>query len=80
MGHGISGVGLGEFSGNRQGSLKVLLGFGKIALGLGEVAEILVVDDGRIVASGTHEELITQGGLYADLYRTLVRGEPAPSA
>jgi ATP-binding cassette subfamily B protein len=31
---------------------------------------ILVVDDGRIVASGTHHELISEGGLYADLYRT----------
>jgi ATP-binding cassette subfamily B protein len=31
---------------------------------------ILVVDDGRIVASGTHEQLISEGGLYADLYRT----------
>ncbi|HEY0775495.1 MAG TPA: ABC transporter ATP-binding protein [Nocardioidaceae bacterium] len=31
---------------------------------------ILVVDDGRIVASGTHDELIGQGGLYADLDRT----------
>jgi ATP-binding cassette subfamily B protein len=32
--------------------------------------QILVVDDGRIVASGTHEELIARSGLYADLYRT----------
>ena len=31
---------------------------------------ILVVDDGRIVASGTHDELLAEGGLYADLYRT----------
>jgi ATP-binding cassette subfamily B protein len=31
---------------------------------------ILVVDDGRIVASGTHDQLILEGGLYADLYRT----------
>ncbi|NEK85141.1 ABC transporter ATP-binding protein [Blastococcus saxobsidens] len=32
--------------------------------------QILVVDDGRIVESGTHEELLTRGGRYADLYRT----------
>ncbi len=31
---------------------------------------ILVVDDGRIVASGTHDQLLLEGGLYADLYRT----------
>jgi ATP-binding cassette, subfamily B, bacterial len=31
---------------------------------------ILVVDDGRIVQSGSHAALLTEGGLYADLYET----------
>jgi ATP-binding cassette, subfamily B, bacterial len=31
---------------------------------------ILVVDHGRIIQSGRHEELMREGGLYAELYRT----------
>ena len=31
--------------------------------------KIFVVDDGRIVESGTHAELLRRGGLYAELYR-----------
>ncbi|MGY1839613.1 MULTISPECIES: ABC transporter ATP-binding protein [unclassified Modestobacter] len=32
--------------------------------------QILVVDGGRIVQRGTHQELLAAGGHYADLYRT----------
>ena len=31
---------------------------------------IVVVEDGRVVDTGTHAELLDRGGLYADLYRT----------
>ena len=34
---------------------------------------IVVVDDGRIVERGRHDELVAAGGLYAELYQTLVR-------
>lgn len=30
---------------------------------------ILVLDDGRLVEQGTHDELVAAGGLYADLYQ-----------
>jgi ATP-binding cassette subfamily B protein len=36
---------------------------------------ILVMDRGRVVESGTHAELIEQGGLYAHLYETQFKGE-----
>ncbi|MET8523241.1 ABC transporter ATP-binding protein [Nocardioides sp. NPDC004968] len=34
---------------------------------------ILVVEDGRVVESGTHESLLADGGLYAELYETQFR-------
>ena len=30
--------------------------------------KIIVLDDGKIAESGTHDELVTLGGLYAKLY------------
>jgi ATP-binding cassette subfamily B protein len=35
-----------------------------------EADVILVVDDGRIVEQGRHDELLATSGLYAELYRT----------
>ncbi|MDX6197182.1 MAG: ATP-binding cassette, subfamily bacterial [Actinomycetota bacterium] len=35
-----------------------------------EADQILVVDDGRIVENGRHDELLERDGLYAELYRT----------
>ena len=38
--------------------------------------QILVVDAGKIVQRGTHDDLLSQGGLYADLYRTQFATQP----
>jgi ATP-binding cassette subfamily B protein len=42
--------------------------------------KILVVDQGRLVECGTHAGLLEKGGLYAQLYETQFRHEPAPEA
>ncbi len=41
--------------------------------------QILVIEAGRIVQHGRHSELLAEGGLYAELYRTqfATQGEPA---
>jgi ATP-binding cassette, subfamily B, bacterial len=41
---------------------------------------ILVVDDGRIVEEGRHDELVRAGGLYADLYRNQLDRAAAETA
>jgi ATP-binding cassette subfamily B protein len=35
-----------------------------------EADQILVIDDGRVVERGRHDELLAAGGLFAELYRT----------
>ena len=37
---------------------------------------ILVLDQGRLVESGSHAELLERGGLYASLYETQFRNQP----
>jgi ATP-binding cassette subfamily B protein len=42
-----------------------------------EADQILVVDQGQIRERGTHNDLLTAGGLYAELYRTQFAPRPA---
>ena len=42
--------------------------------------QILVIDEGRIVERGRHDDLINQGGLYAELYQTQFRPQRYPPA
>jgi ATP-binding cassette subfamily B protein len=40
--------------------------------------QILVVDEGQLVERGVHDDLLASGGLYAELYHTLVRADVEP--
>jgi ATP-binding cassette, subfamily B, bacterial len=38
--------------------------------------QVIVVDRGRVVESGTHADLLAANGLYAELYRTQFSKSP----
>ncbi|MCP4539337.1 MAG: ATP-binding cassette domain-containing protein, partial [Chloroflexi bacterium] len=38
---------------------------------------LLVIDDGRIIERGTHEELLAMGGFYRNLYTSQFKGQVA---
>ena len=44
-----------------------------------EADTILVVDGGRVTQQGRHEDLLAQGGTYADLYRTQFAQQETPA-
>jgi ATP-binding cassette subfamily B protein len=44
-----------------------------------EADQILVVEDGRVVESGRHDDLLGAGGLYAELYRTQFERQAGPA-
>ncbi len=68
-----------------QGALKELLA-GRTSVVIAhrlstirDADKILVVENGRVAESGTHAELLANGGLYADLYRRQFRkAAPTP--
>ena len=41
--------------------------------------QIVVLDQGKVVAKGTHAQLLAQGGLYSELYRTQLDTELTPA-
>jgi len=44
-----------------------------------DVDRIFVLDAGRIVETGSHEELLALGGLYDRLYRLQIQPEESPA-
>jgi ATP-binding cassette subfamily B protein len=45
-----------------------------------EADQILVIEDGRVVERGRHDELLAEGGLYSELYHTQFARQDVPDA
>ena len=64
---------LGHLRGVMHGRTAVLISHRVAAIK--DADQILVIDQGKIVERGTHDELLTAGGLYGELYRTQLQSE-----
>jgi ATP-binding cassette subfamily B protein len=58
--------------GARHGTITVLVSHRFSTVNMADL--IVVFEGGRVVASGTHETLVAEGGLYAELYQLQVAG------
>ena len=59
-------------SGKQRGSITLLVTHRYSTVRAADL--IVVLDDGRIVERGSHDELMAKGGTYARLYRTQAAG------
>jgi ATP-binding cassette, subfamily B, multidrug efflux pump len=64
---------LGHLRGVMHGRTAVLISHRVAAIK--DADQILVLDQGKIVERGTHDELLAAGGLYGELYRTQLQSE-----
>jgi ATP-binding cassette subfamily B protein len=64
---------LGHLRGVMHGRTAVLISHRVAAIK--DADQILVIDQGKIVQRGTHDELLASGGLYGELYRTQLQSE-----
>jgi ATP-binding cassette subfamily B multidrug efflux pump len=64
---------LGHLRGVMHGRTAVLISHRVAAIK--DADQILVIDQGKIVERGTHDELLAAGGLYGELYRTQLQSE-----